>query len=286
MTATSGKIGGWNISSVQLQKTTGDYSFEIRTDRSATDPALLVYKNQGDNQGYKFYVRPDGYLYAQSADITGSVTANSGTFNNCTINGSCTIGGTRVDGDFVKSSNISAGAVTASKISSGAITADKISAGAVTASKLSVSSLSAISAQFGDKVYFGSGSYVDGGNNGMQWTNSVGFLTMGLVSSHPYMSAVNVSAVNGISFRSSSSVTTTGSESGSIKVSGSTMILDADYVRIDGSIATYYGGANHAARGYTYMQVQTGTLQTARLTFYNGLLCVATGDTGIDGVGF
>ena len=120
----------------------------------------------------------------------------------------------------------------------------------------------------------------------MQWTNNVGFLTMGLHSSHPYMSAVNVSSVNGISFRDSSSVTSTGSQNGSIKVSGSTMILGAGTVRIDGSIGTYYGGNNHVARGYTYFQVQTGVTQTARLTFYNGLLCVATGDTGISGVGF
>lgn len=273
MTSISGNIGGWNIDSVQLQKTTGSYSFEIRTDRPSNEPALLVYHA---TDGYQFYVRPDGYLYAKSASITGNITATSGTFTNCTINGSCTIGGTRVDGDFVKSSNISAGAVTASKIS----------AGAVTASKLNVDSLSAISAQFGDKVYFGSGSYVDGSSNGMQWTNNVGFLTMGLHSSHPYMSAVNVSSVNGISFRDSSSVTSTGSQNGSIKVSGSTMILDAGVVRIDGSIGTYYGGNNHVARGYTYLQVQTGVTQTARLTFYNGLLCVATGDTGISGVGF
>lgn len=75
--ATAGNIGGWNIDNVQLQKTVGEYSVEIRSDRSATDPCLLVYKNSGDNQGYKFYVRPDGYLYAGEAHIKGKIEADS-----------------------------------------------------------------------------------------------------------------------------------------------------------------------------------------------------------------
>ena len=51
-------------------------SFEIRSDRGSGDPALLVYKNQGSNQGYKFYVRPDGYLYATSGSISGNLVGS------------------------------------------------------------------------------------------------------------------------------------------------------------------------------------------------------------------
>ena len=75
--ASSGKIGGWNIDNVQFQKQIGDYSFEIRSDRGASEPALLVYKNQGSNQGYKFYVRPDGYLYAANVGLSGSISSST-----------------------------------------------------------------------------------------------------------------------------------------------------------------------------------------------------------------
>lgn len=75
--ASLGKIGGWNIDNVQFQKQIGDYSFEIRSDRGASEPALLVYKNQGSNQGYKFYVRPDGYLYAANVGLSGSISSST-----------------------------------------------------------------------------------------------------------------------------------------------------------------------------------------------------------------
>lgn len=75
--ASSGTVGGWNIDNVQFQKQIGDYSFEIRSDRGASEPALLVYKNQGSNQGYKFYVRPDGYLYAANVGLSGSISSST-----------------------------------------------------------------------------------------------------------------------------------------------------------------------------------------------------------------
>ena len=83
--ADSGHIGGWNIDSVQLQKSTGNYSFEIRTDRASNEPALLVYHS---SEGYKWYVRPDGHMYASSAEIHGSIYAGSGTIGGWTINSS------------------------------------------------------------------------------------------------------------------------------------------------------------------------------------------------------
>lgn len=75
--ASSGTVGGWNIDNVQFQKQIGNYSFEIRSDRGASEPALLVYKNQGGNQGYKFYVRPDGYLYAANVGLSGSISSST-----------------------------------------------------------------------------------------------------------------------------------------------------------------------------------------------------------------
>jgi hypothetical protein len=75
--ASSGTVGGWNINNVQFQKQIGNYSFEIRSDRGASEPALLVYKNKGSNQGYKFYVRPDGYLYAANVGLSGSISSST-----------------------------------------------------------------------------------------------------------------------------------------------------------------------------------------------------------------
>lgn len=89
--ASGGTIGGWNINSVELQKQVGDYTFEIRSDRSATEPALLVYKNQGANQGWKWYVRPDGYMYTNNAYINGTIESS-------TIQGSNAYFGNRYSG--------------------------------------------------------------------------------------------------------------------------------------------------------------------------------------------
>ena len=93
ITANGGTIAGWNISNGLLSKTFGEYNFEIRTDRGATEPALLVYKNSGSNQGYKWYVRPDGYMYAQNAYINGTVEATSGSFSGSIYSGYGSIGG-------------------------------------------------------------------------------------------------------------------------------------------------------------------------------------------------
>ena len=86
--AVTGTIGGWNISSGLLSKTFGEYNFEIRTDRPENQPALLVYKN-GTNEGYKWYVRPDGYMYAENSNISGGIYASYGNIGNWSIsNGS------------------------------------------------------------------------------------------------------------------------------------------------------------------------------------------------------
>lgn len=126
ITASGGSVGGWNLSAATIQKTVGEYSIEIRSDRGAGDPAILVYKNAGANQGYKWYVRPDGYMYSSNAHISGYVYATSGTFN-----------------------------------------------GAINATNF----------QFGTN-------------------NTTGFMSMGVVSTHPWISGINVFAANGINFYS------------------------------------------------------------------------------------
>lgn len=116
ITATSGTIGGWNVDSTCLSKSIGNYSFEIRSDRTASEPSLLVYDK--NNNRYNFYVRPDGYLFARNANISGTINATSGSFSNCTIT-NCSIN----NGSGVE---INAGQINASSISTMTIGVDHI----------------------------------------------------------------------------------------------------------------------------------------------------------------
>lgn len=75
ITASSGIIGGWSMSPVALSKTVGNYNLELRSDRSANQPALLVYDNV--NRSYNWYVRPDGYMYARIGKFEGEVSGGS-----------------------------------------------------------------------------------------------------------------------------------------------------------------------------------------------------------------
>lgn len=96
ITAKSGTLGGWKIDSASISKTTGQYNLEIRSDRPANEAAILVWDTK--SQGYNFYIRPDGFLYAKNADISGKISATSGVFRNCTITDSCSVPGSIISG--------------------------------------------------------------------------------------------------------------------------------------------------------------------------------------------
>lgn len=94
ITASSGKIGGWLIDSVQLRKDftydNTNYSIELRTDRPAIGDSrgasLLVYDHT--HSRYNWYVTPSGYMYARNAAISGTIsssTISSSTINSSTI---------------------------------------------------------------------------------------------------------------------------------------------------------------------------------------------------------
>ena len=119
--------------------------------RCGSANAILKTVEQLYNLANKVYTATTSTSDAKTVAlaIMTAITATSGRFDNCTIGNSCTIGGQRVDGAFVKNANIASGAVTGGKIATGAVTASKISAGAVTADKLNVSTLSAITADLG-----------------------------------------------------------------------------------------------------------------------------------------
>ena len=127
--ATSGMIGGWSITNSVLQKVTNNYSIELRTDRPSNEAALLVWDI--NNERYNWYVRTDGYMYARNADISGTINATSGTFNNCTITSSCNIPAGAIKSGTMDASRISGGRLNVSSVSAISVYADAIETGGV-----------------------------------------------------------------------------------------------------------------------------------------------------------
>lgn len=79
VTATSGSIGGWSIGTAYsgasaIVNTAAGYEVGMKVAGSST--AAAFYVNQSGKN--TFYIRQDGYLYAQEADIAGKITASEG----------------------------------------------------------------------------------------------------------------------------------------------------------------------------------------------------------------
>lgn len=85
LTAKSGTIGGFSIGTASIYKTKTAYSNETAGVYLGTDGIGLGAGT--------FYVTSAGALYCSTADITGKITATSGTIENLTINGKLTFGG-------------------------------------------------------------------------------------------------------------------------------------------------------------------------------------------------
>lgn len=154
-----------------------------------------------------FRVGHDGSLYASSATIAGAITASSGTFSNCRITDSCTIE-CPIRGSLVTSG------ISASNITTGTLSANFISGGTISGSHIHLN---------GGTVKLCTGGHVE-------FTNDIGFFTMGPASSdsnavaciNPYVSALNVACNGdqggGISLRSGQNITSSGDELGGLRV--------------------------------------------------------------------
>lgn len=90
ITANGGNIAGWGIDSSHIYKTREDgYVMEMRSDRGLSDPVLLVWN---ETDGYKWYVTPNGYMYAKNAHIEGYIESSSGRIAAYTINNNTLVG--------------------------------------------------------------------------------------------------------------------------------------------------------------------------------------------------
>lgn len=83
-----GSIAGWTINEDNLYKKSGNYQIKISSetkDATNTDGMGNVFEvKNGSN--YPFAVKANGILIARNADISGKITATSGTIGNWTIN--------------------------------------------------------------------------------------------------------------------------------------------------------------------------------------------------------
>ena len=144
-----------------------------------------------------FRVTQAGYLYASNANISGTITATSGMFDNVTINGTCTINGGAIKTGTIAAARLDSSVITTTNFNAQNINANKITSGVITTAGIDVA-------------------------------NSTGFLRMLYANwaNHPYVSALNVAGQvdypnkNGtnssISFRSEEFKENTGSQVGFI----------------------------------------------------------------------
>ena len=164
MTATSGKIGNWSISSGAIK-----YS----------DTVYLG--SDGAVKFGKFSVDTSGNMTATSATISGTVTATAGTIGGCSI----TDGSLKVDSSHITSLN-------ADVINAGSLSADRISGGTINGNNINVINLSASSITGGtmsaNRI---SGGTLNVGANG-------GYLTVGVGYTHPEVSGLNITGSGGI----------------------------------------------------------------------------------------
>lgn len=221
ITASGGTIGGWSISSNALYTASNNYylgTTGITASIGGTSRSNLIFK-----AGSNFGVDSSGNLYANnailsSATVSGEVNATSGTFSNVTVTDSCTVPASTVTGTL-STNNIPN--LSANKITTGTLNGNNVSVTNLSASNITGGTLTAAS------ISLNSGTVKLRTNGHVEFTNGVGFFTMGpeyggaTGTTHPYVSRLNIAAGSHIiSFRSSESIGSTGSQLNSITCSG------------------------------------------------------------------
>lgn len=101
LTATGGTIGGWNVDSTGIKYGTTNAGAK----GMLSNNTYAFYAGHLTPASAPFRVTQAGALVATNANITGAITATSGTFDNCTINGTSSINSAAIP-------NLSAGKIT------------------------------------------------------------------------------------------------------------------------------------------------------------------------------
>ena len=129
ITATGGTISGWTITDWRLRS--DDKKTGISSSTYYGDPAFWAgstdpWEDSNWSSNMPFYVTNQGYLKATNADISGTITATSGTFENCTVKSSCNIPAGAIKSGTMDASRIYGGALNVSSVSAVSVGADAI----------------------------------------------------------------------------------------------------------------------------------------------------------------
>lgn len=123
ITASSGKIGGWNISTNDISGENGKYKALIS--KSAIGTSGNVVFGVYDGSSWTCYMDGAGKLVASNADISGKITATSGSIGGCSISNGVL---------NVSAANITSGTIATARIPN--LSADKITAGTINADRI------------------------------------------------------------------------------------------------------------------------------------------------------
>ena len=132
--ATGGTIANWTISGSHIYSTYNNYRFRLDSSAGGANTNkewISVY--DATNDKWPFYVSGDGKLHATGATISGTISSNGGTFDNCTINNNCKIKGT------LSASQISGGTLDTRVLDASVITTDNFDAKTLSTGNLTVS---------------------------------------------------------------------------------------------------------------------------------------------------
>ena len=159
LTANSGRMGGWTIESGKM--TAGDGSTiktaAVQAPASNTNWVFAAGGNTHSSYGdCPFRVDKFGNLYATSANITGTVNANSGTFQNCEIKSNCTVAAATITGTLT-ANHISGGTLNGNNVSVTNINASNINTGTLNGRPITNSSIS--SGSISNSTYKFQGNY-------------------------------------------------------------------------------------------------------------------------------
>ena len=199
--ATSGTIGGWYISGKNIQN-------------AKENPSVILNPSKftlGD-----FTVTSKGEMYANGAKLD-NVTANQGTMTNVNATG----------GTFT---NITAVNITATSGKfTGDITANNITAnkGTIAGWTIGTNTISKGSTQLSSSSTNGkiTTSNIEINEGKIYISGSEGWMALGWGTDHLATTGLNVTASNGISFRSGMTYNSIGTAQGSIGMNGSTLLI-------------------------------------------------------------
>ena len=217
ITASNGKIAGWNIDTMNIYKETESDGYVYRSQVTcstslSTGVVFGISRIKDNNREWMFYVAPDGRLYATKASIVGSITATSGTFKG-TVSAS-TITGSTISGGTIKGASISGGSITSN-------TTINVSTNLTIGNSIYIGSYSDRNTQ--KYIYFNDRFIVTSRND---------ILAIGLNNGDPFKGKVYVNTSGGITVRGTNAVNLVSDANVYSKASGSIDMESTGYLQL------------------------------------------------------